>query len=215
MTKMVITGNSAVAYGSKLARSEVVAAYPITPQTTIVEKIAEFVDNGEMDTEYIMVESEHSAMAACIAASNGLALMHELLMWASGARTPVVMANVNRAMGPPWSVWADHQDSVAQRDTGWIQLYCENNQEVLDTILQLFKACEDHEILIPGMTTLDAFYLSHTYEVVDLPDQEMVEYSGLHAFDQSCQRAVSNAHLPPLPQDYPDQSILINCTFRQ
>jgi 2-oxoisovalerate ferredoxin oxidoreductase alpha subunit len=187
MTKMVITGNSSVAYGSKLARAEVVAAYPITPQTTIVEKIAEFVGNGEMDTQYIKVESEHSAMAACIAASNtgaraftatsahGLALMHELLMWAAGARTPVVMANVNRAMGPPWSVWADHQDSVAQRDTGWIQLYCENNQEVLDTILQLFKACEDHEILLPGMTTLDAFYLSHTYEVVDLPDLELVD----------------------------------------
>jgi 2-oxoisovalerate ferredoxin oxidoreductase alpha subunit len=187
MTKMVITGNSAVAYGAKLARAEVVAAYPITPQTTIVEKLAEFVGNGEMDTQYIMVESEHSAMAACIAASTtgvraftatsaqGLALMHELLMWASGARLPLVMANVNRAMGPPWSVWADHQDSIAQRDTGWIQLYSENNQEVLDTILQLYKACEDPEILLPGLTTLDAFYLSHTYEVVDMPDQELVD----------------------------------------
>jgi pyruvate/2-oxoacid:ferredoxin oxidoreductase alpha subunit len=205
MTKMVITGNSAVAYGSKLARAEVVAAYPITPQTTIVEKIAEFVGNGEMDTQYIKVESEHSAMAACIAASNtgvraftatsahGLALMHELLMWASYARTPVVMANVNRAMGPPWSVWADHQDSVAQRDTGWIQLYCENNQEVLDTILQLFKACEDHEILIPGMTTLDAFYLSHTYEVVDLPDQQLVdEY--LPKFDPPYKLDIDDPH---------------------
>jgi 2-oxoisovalerate ferredoxin oxidoreductase alpha subunit len=187
MTKMVITGNSAVAYGSKLARAEVIAAYPITPQTTIVEKIAEFVGNGELETQYIKVESEHSAMAACIAASqtgvraftatsaHGLALMHEVLMWAAGARAPVVMANVNRAMGPPWSVWADHQDSIAQRDTGWIQLFCENNQEVLDTILQLFKACEDNEILLPGLTTLDAFYLSHTYEVVDMPDQELVD----------------------------------------
>jgi 2-oxoisovalerate ferredoxin oxidoreductase alpha subunit len=187
MVKMVITGNSSVAYGSKLARAEVVAAYPITPQTTIVEKIADFVGNGVMKTQYIKVESEHSAMAACIAASqtgvrsftatsaHGLALMHELLMWASYARAPVVMANVNRAMGPPWSVWADHQDSIAQRDTGWIQLYSENNQEVLDTIIQLFKVCEDEEILIPGMTTLDAFYLSHTYEVVDLPDQELVD----------------------------------------
>ena len=205
MTKMVITGNSAVAYGSKLARSEVVAAYPITPQTTIVEKIAEFVGNGEMETQYIKVESEHSAMAACIAASNtgvraftatsahGLALMHELLMWASFARTPVVMANVNRAMGPPWSVWADHQDSVAQRDTGWIQLYCENNQEVLDTIIQLFKVCEDHEILLPGMTTLDAFYLSHTYEVVDIPDQEQVdEY--LPKFDPPFKLDVDEPH---------------------
>jgi 2-oxoisovalerate ferredoxin oxidoreductase alpha subunit len=187
MTKMVITGNYAVAYGSKLARAEVVAAYPITPQTTIVEKIADFVGNGEMETQYIKVESEHSAMAACIAASttgvraftatsaHGLALMHELLMWAAGARVPVVMANVNRAMGPPWSVWADHQDSIAQRDTGWIQLFSENNQEVLDTILQLFKACENEEVLLPGLTTLDAFYLSHTYEVVDMPDQEMVD----------------------------------------
>jgi 2-oxoisovalerate ferredoxin oxidoreductase alpha subunit len=205
MTKMVITGNSAVAYGSKLARAEVVAAYPITPQTTIVEKIAEFVGNGEMETQYIKVESEHSAMAACIAAANtgvrtftatsahGLALMHELLMWASGARLPVVMANVNRAMGPPWSVWADHQDSIAQRDTGWIQLFSENNQEVLDTILQLFKACEDSEVLLPGLTTLDAFYLSHTYEVVDMPDQELVdEY--LPKFDPEYKLDVDDPH---------------------
>ena len=205
MTKMVITGNSAVAYGAKLARAEVVAAYPITPQTTIVEKIADFVGNGEMETQYIKVESEHSAMAACIAASNtgvrtftatsahGLALMHELLMWASGARLPVVMANVNRAMGPPWSVWADHQDSIAQRDTGWIQLYSENNQEVLDTILQLFKACEDNEILLPGFTTLDAFYLSHTYEVVDMPDQELVdEY--LPKFDPPYKLDIDDPH---------------------
>ena len=175
MTKMVITGNYAVAYGAKISRAEVIAAYPITPQTTIVEKIADFVADGEFDTQYLKVESEHSAMAACIAASNtgaraftatsahGLALMHELLIWASAARTPVVMANVNRAMGPPWSVWADHQDSIAQRDTGWIQFYCESSQEVLDTIIQAYKICEDHEILLPVLLTSDAFYLSHTY----------------------------------------------------
>jgi 2-oxoisovalerate ferredoxin oxidoreductase alpha subunit len=187
MVKHVITGNYAVAYGAKVSRAEVIAAYPITPQTTIVEKIADFVADGELDAQYLMVESEHSAMAACIAASNtgarsftatsaqGLALMHELLIWAAAARTPVVMANVNRAMGPPWSVWADHQDSIAQRDTGWIQFYCESSQEVFDTIIQSFKICENNEILLPGLLTLDAFYLSHTYEPVDIPDQGLID----------------------------------------
>jgi len=185
--RIMVTGNYSAAYGSKLSRAQVVAAYPITPQTTVVEKIAEFVSEGYMDTKYIKVESEHSAMAACIAASNtgaraftatsahGLALMHELLMWACGARTPIVMANVNRAMGPPWSVWADHQDSVAQRDTGWIQFYAESNQEVLDMIIQCYKVAEDPDVMLPAMVNEDAFFLSHTYEAVELPDQELVD----------------------------------------
>lgn len=144
-------------------------------------------------------------MAACIAASNtgaraftatsaqGLALMHELLIWASGARTPVVMANVNRAMGPPWSIWSDHLDSVAQRDTGWIQFYCESNQEVLDTIIQAFKICENHNVLLPGLLTQDAFYLSHTVEPVDIPDQEMVD-EFLPKFDPPYKLDVDNPH---------------------
>ena len=183
----LLSGNKAVAYGAKLSRVQVVSAYPITPQTTIVEKIAAFVANGEMDTKYIKVESEHSAMAACIAASNtgaraftatsshGLLLMHELLIWASGARLPVVMSNVCRANGPPWSVWADHHDAIAQRDTGWIQFYAESNQEVLDTIIQAYKVAENKKVSIPAMVMEDAFILSHTYEPVEVYDQEVVD----------------------------------------
>ncbi len=185
--KTMITGNYASSYGAKLARAEVIAAYPITPQTSVVEKLAEFVSNGELDCKFIKVESEHSAMSACISAANtgartftatsahGLALMHEMLMWAAGARLPVVMTNVNRAMAPPWSVWADHQDSIAQRDTGWMQFYCENNQEVLDTVIQAYKICEDPKVMLPAMMCLDAFFLSHTYETVDIPTQEKVD----------------------------------------
>ncbi|MFQ6061495.1 MAG: pyruvate ferredoxin oxidoreductase, partial [Thermoplasmata archaeon] len=187
MPKKVITGHYSLAYGAKLCRAEVIAAYPITPQTTVVEKIAEFVANGEMDTQYIKVESEHTAMAALISASltgartftatsaHGLTLMHEVLIWASGARTPIVMGNINRAMAPPWSVWADHLDSVAQRDTGWMQIYAETNQEVLDSIIQAYKICENVDILLPCMIMEDAFYLSHTTEPVDLPEQSEVD----------------------------------------
>ncbi len=187
MPKLVITGNYSLAYGCKLCRAEVVAAYPITPQTTVVEKLAEFVANNEMDTQYVKVESEHSAMAACISASlagartftatsaHGLTLMHEVLIWASGSRTPVVMGNINRAMAPPWSVWADHLDSVAQRDTGWMQIYAETNQEVLDSIIQAYKVCENHDVMLPCMIMEDAFFLSHTTEAVDVPEQSEVD----------------------------------------
>ncbi len=183
----IVSGNFAAAYGAKLSRVEVVAAYPITPQTEVVEKIAELVAEGEMDSEYIKVESEHSAMAACIAAANagaraytassahGLALMHELLIWAAGARLPVVMTNINRAMGPPWSVWADHHDTLAQKGTGQLQFFCENNQEVLDSVIMAYKICEDEEIMLPAMVVEDAFILSHTKEPVEIYDQELVD----------------------------------------
>jgi pyruvate/2-oxoacid:ferredoxin oxidoreductase alpha subunit len=185
--KKVMTGNYASAYGAKVSRAEVIAAYPITPQTSIVEKIASFVSSGEMKAQYIKVESEHSAMAACIAASltgartytatssQGLLLMHELLIWAAGARTPVVLSNVNRANGPPWSVWADQHDTMAQRDTGWMQIYCESNQEVLDSIIMAYKVAEKADIMLPAMIIKDAFILSHTLEPVDVPEQDMVD----------------------------------------
>jgi len=201
----IITGNHAAAYAARLARAQVIAAYPITPQTTIVERIADMIAAGEFDTEFIKVESEHSAMAACIAASNtgartftatsahGLALMHEMLHWAAGARTPVVMSNVNRAMGPPWSVWADHTDCMSQRDTGWMIFHGERNQEVLDTILQVFKVAEDRDVLLPGMITEDAFYLSHTVERVDIPDQELVD-EFLPSFDPIYKLDVDDPH---------------------
>jgi len=187
MVKMILTGNESAAWGARLSRPKVVAAYPITPQTSIIETIAEFIANGEMDARYIRVESEHSAMAACIAAQNtgvrtftatsahGLTLMHELLIWASGARLPIVMSVVNRAMAPPWSVWTDQMDSMAQRDTGWLQIYVENNQEVLDSIIMSYKIGEKHHILLPTMVMEDAFILSHTAEAVDVPDQKLVD----------------------------------------
>ena len=185
--RIVMTGNYASAYGAKLARAEVIAAYPITPQTSIVEKLAEFVGTGELRAKFIPVESEHSAMAACIAAqtagartytatsSHGLTLMHEVLMWASGARLPIVMTNVSRAMAPPWNVWVDHMDSIAQRDTGWLQFFCQSNQEVLDTIIMAYKVCESAGVMLPAMIIEDAFILSHTSEPVDVPDQQLVD----------------------------------------
>jgi pyruvate/2-oxoacid:ferredoxin oxidoreductase alpha subunit len=183
--KKVIVGNHAVSIGVQLARAEVVAAYPITPQTQVVEMLSELCASGELAARFIKVESEHSAMAACVGASavgartftatssQGLALMHEMLHWAANARHPVVMANINRAMGPGWNVWADQNDSLSQRDTGWIQLYCETNQEVLDTTIQAFRLAE--AVDLPVMVILDAFYLSHTSEPVDIPDQALVD----------------------------------------
>jgi len=185
--RKVMTGNYASAYGARVSRAEVIAAYPITPQTSIVEKLAEFVASGEMKAKFVPVESEHSAMAACVSASiagartytatssHGLTLMHEVLMWASGARLPIVMTNVSRAMAPPWSVWVDHMDSVAQRDTGWMQFFCESNQEVLDTIIMAYKVCESEQVMLPAMIIEDAFILSHTSEPVDVPDQDTVD----------------------------------------
>jgi len=183
--KKVIMGNHALSYGAMLGRSQVVAAYPITPQTQVVELLSEMCANKTLDAKFIKVESEHSAMAACLGASiagartftatssQGLALMHELLHWASGGRLPVVMGNINRSMAPGWSIWTDQNDSLSQRDTGWMQFYCASNQEVLDTTLQCFKVSE--ALYIPSMIILDAFALSHTYEVVDVPDQKLVD----------------------------------------
>ncbi|NPA74570.1 MAG: pyruvate ferredoxin oxidoreductase [Euryarchaeota archaeon] len=185
--KKILTGNESAAWGARLSKAKVVAAYPITPQTSIIETIASFIANGEMDARYIRVESEHSAMAACIAAENtgvrtftatsahGLALMHEVLMWASGARLPIVMSVVNRAMAPPWSVWTDQLDTMAERDVGWMQVYSENNQEVLDSIIMSYRIGERHHILLPSMVIEDAFILSHTAEAVDIPEQKKVD----------------------------------------
>ena len=188
MVQTVIdTANHIAGYAARAARVKVVAAYPITPQTTIVEKIADFVENKEMDAEYIRVESEHSAMVACIGAAatgvrtftatsaHGLALMHEALHWASGSRLPIVMAVVNRAMGAPWSIWPDLSDSLSQRDTGWIQFYCAESQEVFDTIIQAYKLCEDERVFLPAMVCLEGFILSHTYSPANIPDQEKID----------------------------------------
>ena len=181
----VTEGTHAASYAVGLARVKVISAYPITPQTSIVEKLSEMCASGEMDAEFIKVESEHSAMACVIGSeatgarsftatsSQGLALMHEELHWAAGARLPVVMVNVNRALGSPWNIWADQSDSLAQRDTGWVQLYAESNQEVLDMVLQAYRLAE--QIMLPVMVNMDAFFLSHTTEPVAIPKQELVD----------------------------------------
>ena len=188
MAQMIIdTANHIAGYAARAARVKVVAAYPITPQTTVVEKIADFVENKQMDAEYIRVESEHSAMVACIGAAatgvrtftatsaHGLALMHEALHWASGSRLPIVMAVVNRAMGAPWSIWPDLSDSLSQRDTGWIQFYCADNQEVFDSVIQAYKLCENEHVFLPAMVCLEGFILSHTYAPAKIPDQEKID----------------------------------------
>ena len=183
--KQIIDGNQAAAHGAKLSRVQVIAAYPITPQTPLTEKLSEFVEGGEFKAEYVTVESEHSALAVCASASmvgarvftatsaHGLAYMHEMLHWAAGARLPVVLACVNRAIGAPWNILNDQQDSVSQRDTGWIQIYARNNQEILDSIIQAYKIAE--AVYVPAMVCYDGFVLSHAAMPVDVPSQEDVD----------------------------------------
>jgi pyruvate/2-oxoacid:ferredoxin oxidoreductase alpha subunit len=183
--KEFMTGNHAVAHAVKLCRTPLIAAYPITPQTPIYEKLSEWEASGELKGIMMRTESEHSAMASCIAASltgvrtftatssQGLALMHEMLHFAAGCRAPVVMANVNRLLAAPWGFWADQLDSLSQRDTGWIQFYCENGQEALDTVIQSYKIAE--QVYLPAMLSLEAFFVSHFMEVVDLPEQEQID----------------------------------------
>jgi len=181
------TGNRIAAKAAIMAHPEVVAAYPITPQTTLVEAIAEYVARGEFKGEYICVESEHSAMSACIGASaagsrtftatssHGLLLMHEMLHWAALARLPIVMCNINRVIGPGWNIWVDENDSISQRDTGWIQFYCSSNQEIFDTVIQAFKLAEHQKIVLPVMVNLNAFILSHTSMPAEIPEQHTVD----------------------------------------
>lgn len=185
--RLVDTGNHVAAHAARLARVEVVSAYPITPQTQVIEEISRFISEGEMDCEYIPVESEHSAMAAMIGSasmgirsfsatsSHGLAYMHELLHWAAGIRLPMVMVNVNRAMGPGWNIWCDHQDTLAARDTGWMQFYCASHQEVLDTVIQAFRISEDPKVTLPVMVCYDAIVISHNYMQFEVPEQEAVD----------------------------------------
>ena len=183
--KEFMTGNHAVARAVRLCRTPLIAAYPITPQTPIYEKLSEWEASGELKGIMMRTESEHSAMASCIAASltgvrtftatssQGIALMHEMLHFAAGCRAPVVMANVNRLLAAPWGFWADQLDSLSQRDTGWIQFYCENGQESLDTVIQAYKIAE--QVYLPAMLSLEAFFVSHFMEPVDIPDQEQVD----------------------------------------
>ncbi|MFH1849661.1 MAG: pyruvate ferredoxin oxidoreductase [archaeon] len=197
--KKVMETSMAVAWAARLCRPEVIPMYPITPQTHIVEHLAEFINDGQLDSEMIHVESEHSAMSAALGAqaagvrtftataSQGLALMHEMLFVVSGMRLPVVMAVANRALSAPISIWNDHQDSIASRDSGWIQLFVESSQEALDTVIMAYMIAENAEILTPVMVCLDGFTLSHVYEPVEIPSQREVDaflpaYKPIHAF---------------------------------
>lgn len=183
--RTVLKGNGAVAQAVRMVAPQVISAYPITPQTSIIEELAEIVASGQLNANFIKVESEHSAMAGCIAAasvgakvftassSHGLALMHEMLHWAAAARLPIVMVNCNRALGPGWNLWVDQTDSLSQRDTGWMQAYCSNAQEVFDTVVQAYEVSQ--RVLLPCMVMLDGFVLSHTYEELDIPEQSVVD----------------------------------------
>ncbi|NIR87616.1 pyruvate ferredoxin oxidoreductase [Candidatus Bathyarchaeota archaeon] len=194
---LALSGDEAVAYAVKQSDVDVVAAYPITPQTIIVERFSEYVHNGEVDTAFICVESEHSALTACLAAaatgartftasaSAGLALMHEILYVTSGCRAPVVMAIVNRALSAPINIHCDHADSMVERDASWIQTYVENSQEAYDSVIQAFKIAEHPDILLPTMVMLDAFFLSHTLESVNvLPDEPVRKFVGTRKLPQ-------------------------------
>jgi pyruvate ferredoxin oxidoreductase alpha subunit len=181
----IITGNQAAALAAKLCSVEVVAAYPITPQSQLSEILSSYVESGELKAEYVRVEGEHSALTVCISAStvgarvftatsaNGLLYMHEQLHWAAGSRLPIVMCCVNRGVGAPWTIFNDQQDSLAQRDTGWIQLYCSNNQEIIDTVIQAYRIAES--VYCPVMVCYDGFVLSHTMMPVDIPDAAAVK----------------------------------------
>ena len=177
----------ACAEAVKLAKADVVSAYPITPQTHIVEHLAELVANGELDANFIPVESEHSAISACLgsvaagartftsSSAQGLALMHEILFITSAMRLPVVMAVANRALSGPINIWNDHSDIMAERDIGWVQTFAENGQEVVDLTLHAFKVAEDPRVSLPAIINMDGFILTHVVEAIEMPDQKDVD----------------------------------------
>ena len=187
MVMKVLSADHAVAWAARLARAEVVPAFPITPQTLIVELLAEFIYDGEMDADFIPAESEHSVMSVAVGASaggvrtftatasQGLALMHEMLYAAPQSRLPIVMANVNRSLGAAAGIWTEHNDSMPERESGWMQVYVEDGQEALDMTLMAYRLAEDRRVLLPIMVCLDGFILSHTVDKVEVPDQADVD----------------------------------------
>lgn len=186
MEYKMLDGNGAAVQAISMAGVKVVSAYPITPQSPIAEKLSDLIAAGKMEARYIRVESEHSALscalgaqltgvrAATATASVGLALMHEICNAVSGMRIPLVMPVVNRALASPWSLWCDHQDSMAERDSGWLQFYCENVQEIYDLLLLAYRIAEHHQVLLPVMVCFDGFFLSHSMQKVEIPDQKSV-----------------------------------------
>lgn len=186
-TRTGIEVSIGVADAVKLADTDVIAAYPITPQTHIVEHLAALVANGELDAEFIPVESEHSAMSACLGSSaagartftatagQGLELMQEVLYVASAMQLPIIMTVANRALSAPLSVWGDHSDVMTVRDTGWIQMFVENGQEAIDSVICAFRIGEDRRVLLPVMVHLDGFHLTHVIEPIMMPDPDEVK----------------------------------------
>lgn len=187
MTRSYISGCHAAAEAARLAQVDVIAAYPITPQTHIVEFLSKDVFDGRLQAQFVPVESEHSAMSATVGAamvgaraftassSQGLALMHEVLPYASGLRLPLVMAVANRSLASPVTIFTDHQDTLLQRETGFLQYYAENCQEIFDLILMAYKVAENEKVLLPVMVCFDGFFLSHIHEPVEIPDLELVK----------------------------------------
>ncbi len=185
--KKFICGNDAVAEGVRLSKPHVISAYPITPQTIAVERLSEMVEDGSLEAEYMHVESEHSALACAMGVSSvgarsftatssqGLLYMAECLPYASGARMPIVMMNANRALATPWNIYGDQMDAMFLLNSGWIQVYVEDAQEALDMMIQAYKIAEDTNVMTPMMVNLDGFVLTHTYELVDIPEQKMVD----------------------------------------
>ena len=209
--KIIESGNVAAATGVKLSRAQVIAAYPITPQTPLTEKLSELVESNQMKAEYIAVESEHSALSVCIGAAsagaraftatsaNGLLYMSEQVHWAAGARLPLVMCVVNRGTGAPWTIWNDHQDSMSQRDAGWIQIYVNNHQEIIDTVIKAYRLAETCSI--PTMVCFDGYYLSHTYMPFDIPEQKLIDdylpaYYFKHTLDTSHPENINTVTMP-------------------
>ncbi|AOY75924.1 transketolase C-terminal domain-containing protein [Clostridium formicaceticum] len=187
MEKVFISGNEAVAVGTKLSRPHVISAYPITPQTIVVERLSEMVEEGSIKAEFMHVESEHSALSAAMGASaigartftasssQGLLYMAECMHYASGGRFPIVMMNANRSLALPWSIYGDQRDSLSLLDSGWLQVYVEDAQESLDMVIQSYAIAEHPDVLTPTILNLDGFILTHTYELVEIPKQEEVD----------------------------------------
>lgn len=218
---VIESGNVAAAMGVQLARAQVIAAYPITPQTPLTEKLSEMIEAGELQAEYVAVESEHSALSVCIGAAsagvrtftatsaNGLLYMSEQVHWAAGARLPLVMCTVNRGVGAPWTIWNDHQDSISQRDAGWIQLYVNDHQEIIDTVIKAFRLAE--AVSIPVMVCYDGYYLSHTFMPFEIPPADKVDaflppYYYKHALDPAKPESLNTV---TMPESRPDSDGII------
>lgn len=223
--KVALTGNEAGALAFKHINPDVVAAYPITPQTELMHDVARFVHDGEMDTEFVTVESEHSAMSACVGSAaagartmtatcgQGLALMWEIVYIASSYRLPIVMAIVNRALSAPINIHCDHSDSMGARDSGWIQLFCEDSQEIYDNLVMAVRIAEHNDVLLPVMVCFDGFIISHTMQVLEVLDRQQVQnFVGEHEpaytlLDTKNPITIGGLDLPPFYFEHKRQQV--------